>query len=171
MNREEKAELINTLQATFAASSSVVIAHQVGLTVAESSDLRAKMREAGAGFKVTKNRIAKIAVQGTKDEALADMFTGPTAVGTSADPVAAAKALVDFAKSNDKVKIVGGTLDGELLDKAGVEALATLPSLDELRAKLVGLVNAPAAKLARIAQAPAGDLARVIQARADQLQS
>ena len=171
MNREEKAELINTLQATFAASASVVIAHQVGLTVAESSDLRAKMREAGAGFKVTKNRIAKIAVQGTKDEALADMFTGPTAVGTSADPVAAAKALVDFAKSNDKVTIIGGTLDGELLDKAGVEALATLPSLDELRAKLVGLVNAPAAKLARIAQAPAGDLARVIQARADQLQS
>ena len=171
MNREEKAELINTLQATFAASSSVVIAHQVGLTVAESSDLRAKMREAGAGFKVTKNRIAKIAVQGTKDEALADMFTGPTAVGTSADPVAAAKALVDFAKSNDKVTIIGGTLDGELLDKAGVEALATLPSLDELRAKLVGLVNAPAAKLARIAQAPAGDLARVIQARTDQLQS
>ena len=171
MNREEKAELINTLQSTFAEASSVVIAHQVGLTVAESSELRAKMREAGAGFKVTKNRIAKIAVQGTKDEVLADMFTGPTAVGTSADPVAAAKALVEFAKSNDKVTIVGGTLDGALLDKAGVEALATMPSLDELRAKLVGLVNAPAAKLARIAQAPAGDLARVIQARADQLQS
>lgn len=171
MNREEKAELINTLQSTFAEASSVVIAHQVGLTVAESSELRAKMREAGAGFKVTKNRIAKIAVQGTKDEVLADMFTGPTAVGTSADPVAAAKTLVEFAKSNDKVTIVGGTLDGALLDKAGVEALATMPSLDELRAKLVGLVNAPAAKLARIAQAPAGDLARVIQARADQLQS
>ena len=171
MNREEKAELINTLQSTFAEASSVVIAHQVGLTVAESSELRAKMREAGAGFKVTKNRIAKIAVQGTKDEVLADMFTGPTAVGTSADPVAAAKTLVEFAKSNDKVTIVGGTLDGALLDKAGVEALATMPSLDELRAKLIGLVNAPAAKLARIAQAPAGDLARVIQARADQLQS
>ena len=171
MNREEKAELINTLQSTFAEATSVVIAHQVGLTVAESSDLRAKMREAGAGFKVTKNRIAKIAVQGTKDEVLADMFTGPTAVGTSADPVAAAKTLVEFAKSNDKVTIVGGTLDGALLDKAGVEALATMPSLDELRAKLIGLVNAPAAKLARIAQAPAGDLARVIQARADQLQS
>jgi len=171
VNREEKAELINTLQSTFAEATSVVIAHQVGLTVAESSDLRAKMREAGAGFKVTKNRIAKIAVQGTKDEVLADMFTGPTAVGTSADPVAAAKTLVEFAKSNDKVTIVGGTLDGALLDKAGVEALATMPSLDELRAKLVGLVNAPAAKLARIAQAPAGDLARVIQARADQLQS
>ena len=171
MNREEKAELINTLQSTFAEATSVVIAHQVGLTVAESSDLRAKMREAGAGFKVTKNRIAKIAVQGTKDEVLADMFTGPTAVGTSADPVAAAKTLVEFAKSNDKLTIVGGTLDGALLDKAGIEALATMPSLDELRAKLVGLVNAPAAKLARIAQAPAGDLARVIQARADQLQS
>jgi large subunit ribosomal protein L10 len=171
VNREEKAELINTLQSTFAASASIVVAHQVGLTVAESSELRQKMRDAGAGFKVTKNRIAKIAVEGTKDEALKELFTGPTAVGTSEDPVAAAKALVEFAKSNDKVTIIGGTLDGALLDKAGIEALATLPSLDELRAKLVGLVSAPAAKLARIAQAPAGDLARVIQARADQLQS
>ena len=171
VNREEKVELVNTLQSTFGAASSVVVAHQVGLTVAESSELRQKMRDAGATFKVTKNRIAKIAVQGTKDEALTELFTGPTAVGTSADPVAAAKALVEFAKSNDKVTIVGGTLDGALLDKAGIEALATLPSLDELRGKLVGLVNAPAAKLARIAKAPAGDLARVIKARADQLQS
>ena len=98
------------------------------------------------------------------------MFTGPTAMGTSADPVSAAKVLVNFAKENDKLTIVGGALDGKMLDKAGVEALATLPSLDELRAKLVGLVNAPAAKLARVSQAPAGKLARVIQARADQLQ-
>ena len=128
------------------------------------------MREAGAGFKVTKNRLTKIALQGTKYEDMTDMFTGPTAMGTSSDPVAAAKILVSFAKENDKLTIVGGSMDGKLLDKAGVEALATMPSLDELRAKLVGLVNAPAAKLARVSQAPAGKLARVIQARADQLQ-
>ena len=170
MNRTEKAELIETLQSTLSEATTVVVTHQVGLTVAESSDLRARMREAGAGFKVTKNRLAKIALQGTKYEDMTDMFTGPTAMGTSSDPVAAAKILVSFAKENDKLTIVGGSMDGKMLDKAGVEALATMPSLDELRAKLVGLVNAPAAKLARVSQAPAGKLARVIQARADQLQ-
>ena len=170
MNRTEKAELIETLQSTLSEATTVVVTHQVGLTVAESSDLRARMREAGAGFKVTKNRLTKIALQGTKYEDMTDMFTGPTAVGTSSDPVAAAKILVSFAKENDKLTIVGGSMDGKMLDKAGVEALATMPPLDELRAKLVGLVNAPAAKLARVSQAPAGKLARVIQARADQLQ-
>ncbi|MCH1474701.1 MAG: 50S ribosomal protein L10 [Alphaproteobacteria bacterium] len=170
MNRQEKAELIETLQTTLNASATVVVAHQVGMTVAESSDLRVKMREAGAGFKVTKNRIAKLALKGTAYEDLESMFAGPTAIGTSADPVSAAKALVDFAKTNDKLTIVGGSMDGKILDKAGVEALAKLPSLDELRGRLVGLVQAPAAKLARVAQAPAGKVARVIQARADQLQ-
>ena len=170
MNRTEKAELIETLQSTLSEATTVVVTHQVGLTVAESSDLRGRMREAGAGFKVTKNRLTKIALQGTKYEDMTDMFTGPTAMGTSSDPVAAAKILVSFAKENDKLTIVGGSMDGKMLDKAGVEALATMPSLDELRAKLVGLVNAPAAKLARVSQAPAGKLARVIQARADQLQ-
>ncbi|MBL54894.1 MAG: 50S ribosomal protein L10 [SAR116 cluster bacterium] len=170
MNRTEKAELIETLQSTLSEATTVVVTHQVGLTVAESSDLRARMREAGAGFKVTKNRLTKIALQGTKYEDMTDMFTGPTAMGTSSDPVAAAKILVSFAKENDKLTIVGGSMDGKMLDKAGVEALATMPSLDELRAKLVGLVNAPAAKLARVSQAPAGKLARVFQARADQLQ-
>ena len=170
MNRTEKAELIETLQSTLSEATTVVVTHQVGLTVAESSDLRARMREAGAGFKVTKNRLTKIALQGTKYEDMTDMFTGPTAMGTSSDPVAAAKILVSFAKENDKLTIVGGSMDGKMLDKAGVEALATMPSLDELRAKLVGLVNAPAAKLARVSQAPAGKLARVIQARAEQLQ-
>ena len=170
MNRTEKAELIETLQSTLSEATTVVVTHQVGLTVVESSDLRARMREAGAGFKVTKNRLTKIALQGTKYEDMTDMFTGPTAMGTSSDPVAAAKILVSFAKENDKLTIVGGSMDGKMLDKAGVEALATMPSLDELRAKLVGLVNAPAAKLARVSQAPAGKLARVIQARADQLQ-
>ena len=170
MNQTEKAELIERLQSTLSEATTVVVTHQVGLTVAESSDLRARMREAGAGFKVTKNRLTKIALQGTKYEDMTDMFTGPTAMGTSSDPVAAAKILVSFAKENDKLTIVGGSMDGKMLDKAGVEALATMPSLDELRAKLVGLVNAPAAKLARVSQAPAGKLARVIQARADQLQ-
>ena len=170
MNRNEKAELIETLQSTLSEATAVVVTHQTGLTVAESSDLRGRMREAGAGFKVTKNRLTKIALQGTKYEDITDLFTGPTAMGTSADPVSAAKTLVAFAKENDKLTIVGGALDGKVLDKAGVEALATLPSLDELRATLVGLLNAPATKVARVAQAPAAKLARVIQARADQLQ-
>ena len=170
MNRQEKAELIETLQTTLNDSTTVVVAHQVGMTVAESSDLRAKMREAGAGFKVTKNRIAKLALNDTPHTALESLFTGPTAIGTSTDPVAAAKVLVEYAKGNDKLTIVGGSMDGKSLDKAGVEALAKLPSLDELRGKLVGILQAPAAKLARVAQAPAGKVARVIQARSDQLQ-
>jgi large subunit ribosomal protein L10 len=170
VNRQEKAELIETLQTTLNASSTVVVTHQVGMTVAESSDLRVKMREAGAGFKVTKNRIAKLALKGTRYEELDGMFTGPTAIGTSEDPVAAAKALVDFAKDNDKLTIIGGSMDGKTLDKAGVEALAKMPSLDELRGRLVGLIQAPAAKIARVTQAPAGKVARVIKARSDQLQ-
>ena len=170
MNREEKSELIETLQATLFEATTVVVTHQSGMTVAESTELRAKMREAGAGYKVTKNRVTRIALQDTKFKELEGLFTGPTAMGSSADPVAAAKVLVDFAKENDKLSIVGGSLDGKILDKAGVEALAKMPSLDELRAKLVGLLNAPATKVARVAQAPASQLARVIQARADQLQ-
>lgn len=170
MNREEKSELIETLQATLSEATTVVVTHQSGMTVAESTELRAKMREAGAGYKVTKNRVTRIALQETKFKELEGLFTGPTAMGSSADPVAAAKVLVDFAKENDKLSIVGGSLDGKILDKAGVEALAKMPSLDELRAKLVGLLNAPATKVARVAQAPASQLARVIQARADQLQ-
>ena len=170
MNRQEKAELIETLQTTLNDSTTVVVAHQVGMTVAESSDLRAKMREAGAGFKVTKNRIAKLALNDTPHTALESLFTGPTAIGTSTDPVAAAKVLVEYAKGNDKLTIVGGSMDGKSLDKADVEALAKLPSLDELRGKLVGILQAPAAKIARVAQAPAGKVARVIKARSDQLQ-
>ena len=170
MNRTEKTELIETLQSTLSEATSIVVTHQTGLTVAESSELRARMREAGAGFKVTKNRLTKIALQGTKYEEITELFSGPTAMGTSPDPVAAAKVLVKFAKENDKLTIVGGSLDGKMLNKAGVEALATMPSLDELRGKLVGLMNAPATKLARVSQAPAAKLARVIQARAEQLQ-
>ena len=170
MNRTEKAELIKTLHLTFNASTSVVVAHQVGMTVAESGDLRQKMRDAGAGLKVTKNRIAKLALKGTCYEELDSIFTGPTLVGTSKDPVAAAKILVDYAKENPKITIIGGSMDGKTLDKAGVEALAKMPSLDELRGKLVGLVQGPAAKIARVMQAPAGKMVRVVKAREDQLQ-
>jgi len=170
VNRAEKAALIESLQETLNDATAVVVTHQSGLTVAESTQLRLKMREAGAGFKVTKNRITKLALEGTKFAEMAELFTGPTAMGTSSDPVAAAKTLVAFAKGNDKVTIIGGALDGKILDKAGVEALAKLPSLDELRGTLVGLLQAPAGKLARVTAAPAGSLARVIQARADQLQ-
>lgn len=171
MKKSEKTKLVETLHATFSEATSVIITHQVGLTVTESNLIREKMRNAGARYKVTKNRIAKIALHGTKFEGLNDHFTGPTAIGTSDDPVAAAKTLVEFAKSNDKMSIIGGAIDGQILDKSGVEALAKLPSLDELRAKLAGLLLAPAAKLARVTQAPASKLARVVQARADQLQS
>ena len=168
MNRTEKAELIDTLHATFNDAATVVIAHQVGLTVVESSDLRSKMRANGASFKVTKNRIAKLALKDTAYEGLTDQFTGPTAIGTSDDPVAAAKTMVEFAKDNNKLTIIGGAIGDQMLDKAGVEALAKLPSLDELRAKLVGVLQAPATKLARVAQAPASQLARVIQAKSEQ---
>ena len=171
MKRSEKTKLVDELHATFGEATSVVLTHQVGLTVSESNAIRQKMREAGARYKVTKNRIAKIALHGTKFEELSDQFTGPTAIGTSNDPVAAAKTLVAFAKDNDKLSVIGGAIDGRLLDKAGVEALARLPSLDALRSKIVGILQAPATQLARVTQAPASKLARVIQARADQLQS
>lgn len=168
MNRTEKAELIDTLHATFNEATTVIVTHQVGLTVVESSNLRGKMRANGAAYKVTKNRIAKLALKDTAYENLTDVFTGPTAIGTSSDPVAAAKVLVEFAKENDKLTIIGGAIGEQMLDKAGVEALAKLPSLDELRAKMVGLLQAPATKLARVAQAPASQLARVIQAKSEQ---
>ena len=170
MNKTDKAELIETLQSTLNASTTVVVAHQVGMTVAESGDLRQKMRDAGAGLKVTKNRLAKLALKGTRYEDLDGIFTGPTVVGTSEDPVAAAKVLVDYANGNPKITIVGGSMDGNTLDKGGVESLAKMPSLDELRGKLVGLILAPATKFAQLLQAPAGKVARAVKGREDQLQ-
>ena len=169
VNRKEKAELIETLQTAFNGSSTIVVAHQVGMTVAESGDLRQKMRMLKL-LQGNQNRIAKLALKGTRFEDLDSLFTGPTAVGMSQDPVAAAKTLVEYAKGNTKVTIVGGSMDGKILDKAGVEALAKLPSLHEMRGTLVGLIQAPAAKIARVTQAPAEKLARVIKAREDQMQ-
>jgi len=166
MDRTQKAEVVSTLNATFGEVGVVVITRNLGLTVAQSTDLRQKMRDAGAAYKVTKNRLTKIALKDTDYEQISDMLTGPVALATSADPVAAAKVAVDFAKTNDKLEIVGGAMGSTLLDANGVKALASMPSLDELRAKIVGLVQAPATKLATITQEPAAQLARVFNAYA-----
>ena len=164
MNRSQKEELVASLNRMFNETTIVVVTHYSGLTVAEMGALRGQMREAGAGFKVTKNRITRLALEGTKFKGLSDMFTGPTAIAFSEDPVAAAKIAVNFAKTNEKLVVLGGALGEELLDSDGIKALATLPSLDELRAKIVGMISTPATRIAGILQAPAGQVARVIGA-------
>jgi large subunit ribosomal protein L10 len=166
VDRAEKQELVTHLNGVFSSAASVVVTHYTGLTVAELTKLRGEMAKAGAGFKVTKNRLAKIALEGTPCTALADMLTGPTAIAYSDDPVAASKVVSEFAEKNEKLVIIGGVLQGKALDAQGVQALAKLPSLDELRAKIVGLVSAPATKVAGVLQAPVGQLARVIGAYA-----
>lgn len=164
MDRAKKEALVTELHETFEANNLLILTHQVGLSVVEVSELRQQMREAGGSFKVTKNRLAKIALKGTKFEGLTDQFTGPTAVAVSEDPVAAAKVAVEFAKKNDKLTVLCGGLGEDTLDAAQVQALAKLPSLDELRGKLVGLLQAPAQKIASVLQAPSGQLARVFGA-------
>jgi len=166
VNRTQKTEKIAALQESFRTAYTVVVTRQGGMTVAESTDLRRQMLAAGASFRVTKNRLARIALQGTQFEHLADLFTGPTAIAFSQDAVAAAKVAVEYAKKNEKLQIIGGGLGPQLLDQKGVEALASLPSLDELRAKLVGMIQTPATRIAGVLQAPAGQLARVIGAYA-----
>ncbi|KAA5604286.1 50S ribosomal protein L10 [Roseospira marina] len=167
MNRDEKKELVAAMHAEFTESSVCIVAHYQGLTVHQMETLRGKVRTSGAKFRVTKNRLTKLALAGTDFEDLADLFTGPTAIATSADPVAAAKACAEFAKTNDKLVILGGSMQGRVLDADGVQALAKMPSLDELRAKLVGLLTTPAQRVASVTQAPAGQLARVLKAYAD----
>ena len=167
MDRAQKAEQVSGLAKTLSETSVVVVARNHGLTVAQVTDLRIKMRAAGATFKVTKNRLARIALEGTPYQPIGDMLTGPVGFATSTDPVAAAKVAVEFAKTNDKIEIVGGAMGEVLLDAEGVKALASMPSLDELRAKLVGLLVAPATKLATVTQAPAAQLARVFNAYAE----
>jgi large subunit ribosomal protein L10 len=167
VNREEKATQIDALNRTFAATTLLVVTRQSGLTVAEVSDLRRRMRAGGASYKVTKNRLARLALKGTKFEGIDSLFVGPTAVAVSKDPVAAAKVAVDYAKENEKLTIVGGALGEKVLDAEGVKALATLPSLDQLRGKIIGLIQAPATKIAGVLAAPAGQLARVLKARAE----
>jgi large subunit ribosomal protein L10 len=164
VDRVEKQDLVALLHRTFSETAAVLVTHYSGLTVAEIGDLRKRMREAGAGLKVTKNRLAKLALDGTRYENLSDLFKGPTAIAFAADPVAAAKAAVGFAKTNPKLILLGGGVAGQRLDADGVKALATLPSLDEIRGKVIGLLNAPATQIAAILQAPAGQLARVFAA-------
>lgn len=166
MDRSQKSESVAQLNAVFNEVGVVVVTRNLGLSVAQSTALRSKIGEAGASYKVAKNRLAKIALKGTPYEGLEDYLSGPTALAWSLDPVAAAKAAVDFAKTNDKLEIVGGSMGGQLLDEAGIKALASMPSLDELRAKLIGLVNAPATKIAQVVNAPAAKLARVFGAYA-----
>lgn len=166
MDRAGKKELVSTLNGVFQNASVVVVAHYSGLTVVQMQRLRQEMKKAGAAVKVAKNRLVKIALDGTDVASIAGLMKGPTILAYSADPVAAAKVAVEFAKVNDKLVILGGAMGKTALNIDGVKALATMPSLDELRAKLVGLIQAPATKLAQLSTAPAAKLARVFGAYA-----
>lgn len=166
MDRAEKREFVAALGEVFNNTGSVVVAHYTGLTVAQMGDLRSKMRESGGTVKVAKNRLAKIALQGTESESIADLFQGQTLIAYSDDPVTAPKVAADFAKGNDKLVILGGAMGPTKLDADGVKALAALPSLDELRAKIVGMISTPATRIAQVVNAPAGNVARVIGAYA-----
>ena len=168
MDRAKKQELTATLHHDLSETVCVVVTHQTGLSVAEVTQLRRQMRSAGASYRVTKNRLVRRALEGTPFAELAPLFTGPTAIAFSQDPVAAAKAAVEYANRNTKLTVIGGGLSGQTLDAAAVKALATLPSLDELRSKIIGLLNAPATKLAVLLQTPAGQLARVVAAHSEQ---
>lgn len=165
MDRSQKEELVSQMRDNLQKATSVIVARQVGLTVAEVTQLRRNMRGAGAEFKVLKNTLAQIAVKGTTLEGMNSYLQGPTALGYSQDPVAAAKVLSKFAESNDKLSIIGGFLDGQVLDANAVKALANLPSLNELRSKIIGVLSAPATKLAILAKEPARRVAYVIAAR------
>ena len=164
MDRAQKSEQVASLKQTFAETGVVVVTRNLGLTVAQSTALRNRMRDAGASYKVTKNTLTLIALEGSTYAPISEMLTGPTALATSADPIAAAKVAVDFAKTTDRFEIVGGAMGDTVLDLAGVRALAELPSLDELRAKIIGLIQAPASKIARTINEPGAMLARVIGA-------
>ncbi|WP_316861794.1 50S ribosomal protein L10 [uncultured Cohaesibacter sp.] len=166
MDRAEKQEAVAALHETLDGAEVVVVAHYAGLTVAEMTELRSQMREAGAMVQVAKNRLVKLALQGTDAEPISDLFKGQTLIATSGDPVSAPKVASEFAKKNDKLVILGGAMGATILDTAGVNALATMPSLDELRGKIVGVLQAPATKVAQILQAPGGQLARVFGAYA-----
>jgi len=168
MDRAQKREMVTFLKDVFANASSVVVVRNSGLDVSEMTSLRTQMREAGASLKVAKNRLARLALEGTEIQPLGDFLSGPSVLGYSDDPVAAARVLVKFAKKNDKIEVLGGAMGSLMLDINAVRELAELPSLDELRGKLVGLLQAPAGKLASITQAPAGQLARVFGAYGSQ---
>jgi large subunit ribosomal protein L10 len=165
--RAEKARIVDDLRGIFNDAGVIVVTHYMGLNVAELQELRVQMRGAGARFRVTKNRLAKLAIVDTDFAPISDMLTGPTAIAYSDDPVAAPKVISAFAKKNEKLKILGGSYSGALLDAEQVRTLAEMPSLDELRAKLLSLINTPATRLAMVLQAPAGQMARVLKAKAE----
>ena len=166
MDRAAKKEAVAALNEVFKASNVVVVAHYSGLTVAQMQTLRQQAKQAGAAVKVAKNRLAKIALDGTEGAGIAPLLKGPTVLAYSGDPVAAPKVVSDFAKANEHLVILGGALGSTMLDPAGIKALASLPSLDELRAQQVGLIQAPATKIAQVVTAPAAKVARVVQAYA-----
>ena len=166
MDRAEKSELVSSLNDVFSKTGVVVVAHYSGLTVAQMTALRGRMKGAGASLKVAKNRLVKLALKGTDAESISDLFKGPTVIAYSDDPVAAPKIAAEFAKTNEKFVVLGGAMGKTALDAKGVEALASLPSLDALRAKLVGMIQTPATRIAGVLQAPAGQLARVFGAYA-----
>jgi large subunit ribosomal protein L10 len=168
VDRAAKRELVTSLNTVFKDTGVVVVAHYAGMTVAEMTDYRKRIKDAGGRVKVAKNRLAKLALKDTTYAPISDLFKGPTCLAYSADPVAAAKVSVTYAKGNEKFVILGGAMGATVLDASGVKALADLPSLDELRAKLIGLLNAPATKIARTVKEPGAKLARVIQAKASQ---
>ncbi len=167
MEKAQKSKMVDTLEGMFDNAGVVVVTHYAGLTVAEMTQLRTQLREVGGQLKVVKNRLVKRALAGKPGEPASTMFSGPVAIAYSDDPVAAPKAAMDFAKKNEKLVLIGGWMGDQLLDEAGVKSLAALPSLDQLRGKLVGLLQAPATKVAGVVQAPAGQLARVLKAYAD----
>ncbi len=167
MNRSEKKEFVQKLKDEIDSSSSVIVAHYSGLTVEESEQLRAEMRSNGAKFKVTKNRLTKLALEQTQFKDIADLFTGPTAIAFSDDPVAPAKVAVSFEKKLEKFKIIGGGYDGEKIDLEKINFLATLPSIDELRGKIIGLISAPAQNIALIVKEPASQMARLVSAKSE----
>lgn len=168
MDRAQKQEMVSSLNQIFAAAEVVVVTHYSGLTVSEMTDLRNRLREAGANFKVTKNRLARLALEGTDCSPISELMEGPTAIGYSDDPVAAPRILAKFAKENEKLIIRGGMMGKLVLDIDAVKSLAALPSLDELRGKIVGIISAPATSIVGVLQAPGGQVARVIGAYAAQ---
>ncbi|HIA82718.1 MAG TPA: 50S ribosomal protein L10 [Rhodospirillales bacterium] len=166
MDRRGKEEWIASLKQVFKEAALIVVTHYHGLTVAQMTDLRSQMRASGARFKVTKNRLTRLALDGTKVQDLSTLFNGPTAIAYSSDPVAAAKVAVKFAKENENLVVLGGSFNGQILDVDAVATLAKLPSLDELRGKVLALINTPATRITGILQAPAAQVARVISAHA-----
>ncbi len=166
MERAEKREFVTSFNEVLGGTGVVVVAHYAGLSVAQMTELRSKVREAGGSVKVAKNRLVKLALQGTEMEHIADLFQGPTVIAYSTDPVAAPKAVMDFVKTNDKLVVLGGALGSTNLDAEGVKSLASMPSLDELRAKIIAMVQTPASRIAQVVNAPAGQLARVFGAYA-----